>query len=58
MVFHKQSRLFFGQESSGDFLLNVYYPLLTPQFVHATFFFGYRLHAIAELAKILYIKTL
>ena len=38
MVFHKQSRHFFRQKKE-TFLLNICYPLLTPQFVHATFFF-------------------
>ena len=37
MVFHKQSRHFFRQKKE-TFLLNICYPLLTPQFVHATFF--------------------
>ena len=38
MVFHKQSRHFFFVKRRRLFLLNICYPLLTPQFVHATFF--------------------
>ena len=40
LTFHKQSRHFFRQKKE-TFLLNICYPLLTPQFVHATFFSTY-----------------